>query len=117
MKHEEYKIQCMIVEWFRLQYPNEIIKGDHGGIKMSIGNAVKAKRSGCTVKGYPDLFIAVPKKGCHGLYIELKTKTGRLSKEQREMLLHLDFRGYMATFAHGFDECKQLIENYMNSEG
>ena len=61
----------------------------------------------------------------HGLFIELKkagtkifTKKGTLVsnehiREQFDMLEQLRRKGYVAEFACGFDEAKEIIDNYL----
>ena len=70
------------------------------------------------------MFIAEPKNKFYGLFIELKKEGTRLKKkngewasdhiaEQNEMLERLVFRGYAADFAVGFEEARQIIDNYL----
>jgi hypothetical protein len=70
------------------------------------------------------MFIAEPAKGCHGLFIELKREGTRLKKkdgtwasahleEQNEVLNQLQKKGYAAYFAVGFEEAKQIIDDYL----
>lgn len=62
----------------------------------------------------------------YGLFIELKKEGTRLKKkngewasehiaEQAEILERLEFRGYRAVFAVGFDEAKEVIDEYMTN--
>lgn len=72
------------------------------------------------------MFIAEPVGylGQSGLFLELKREKTRLKKkdgtwasphiaEQAEMLEQLRARGYGAEFAVGFDEAKEIIDNYL----
>lgn len=77
-------------------------------------------------RGYPDLFIAEPKKKFNGLYIELKKdtkevyrKNGTLRQtkhiqEQFEMLEELNGKGYYAVFGCGYENTIDIIEEYLN---
>ena len=76
-------------------------------------------------KGWPDLFISVPKGDYLGLFLELKAEDTKLYKrdgsfttphlaEQFEMLRNLKDCGYMAKFAVGFDSAKEVIDWYLN---
>ncbi len=69
------------------------------------------------------MFIAQPRLGYSGLFLELKAtnvylKNGELSKnahvqEQEAVLQRLRELGYCAEFAVGFDESKRIIDEYM----
>lgn len=77
MKHEEYKLQCKIIEnlrshgWVVFSIPNER--------NMGICDALRMRASGLT-KGAPDL-IAWDTRGSP-YWFELKTPTGKRSPEQ-----------------------------------
>ena len=89
---------------------------------MTFGQAVRHKKlqSG---KAYPDLFVAEPRNGFAGLFLEIKAvniykKNGNLKsdphlKAQDEMLTRLRNKGYYASFAIGFNHAKRLIDIYM----
>ena len=64
------------------------------GGKRNIGVAVKMKREGVK-RGVPDIFIPFANNGYHGLWIETKTSTGQLSKEQKEYKSFLENQGYL----------------------
>ncbi len=75
-------------------------------------------------KGIPDLLIFEPRKGYHGLFLELKAagkspfkKDGKLKagshlREQFEYITELNNRGFYATFAVGIDEAMEVINDY-----
>lgn len=119
---KEEKLHNQIAAYLRNQYPKVIFQSDASGVKMPIGLATKfAKlKSG---RGIPDLFIAEPRNGYHGLYIELKVESpykldGGLKKnehlqEQSEILKRLNYKGYKAVFGVGFDETKNIIDDYL----
>lgn len=125
MKKEE-SIQLAVCRYLRLQYPDVIFACDlSSGMKLTIGQAVKAQkmRSG---RGLPDIMILEPRGGelgYAGLMIELKTekagnKNGTVKqtdhvREQQAVLDRLEKKGYMAKFAIGFEEAKQIIDFYM----
>jgi len=77
--------------------------------------------------GVPDIFLDVPRQGFHGLRIELKvprvqgikgvTKTisaGVVSGDQFLWLAHYRANGYRAEVAHGWDEAKDMILEYLS---
>lgn len=64
--------------------------------------------------GTPDLFLAVGRKGLHGLHIEMKRTTGgTLSETQKEMLFLLNEQGYKTAVAHGADQARKIITEYL----
>ena len=131
---KEEVIQQQVADYLRLQYPDVLFHSDFGsGIKLTMGQAVKQKRLNGGRRAWPDMFVAEPALRCidggwkyewHGLFIELKRDGVKLKKkngewanehiaEQAEVLERLEFRGYMAKFAVGFDEAKQIIDDYL----
>ncbi len=123
-QHEQ-TLHTKVAWYLRHNYPNVIFRTDFAaGIKMTMGQAVKHKALQSS-RAYPDLFIAYPTEEYHGLFIELKAdnakvylKDGTLSKEkhiqeQEAMLDRLRALGYRASFAKGFDQAKELIDDYI----
>ena len=121
MKKEE-SLQIQICTYLKLQYPNVVFFSDASGIRLTIGQAVKAKkmRSG---RAIPDLFIAEPRGQYSGLFLELKSvsiykKNGELKAdshlfEQRDMLNVLMSKGYQCHFGCGFEHTKNKIDHYL----
>ena len=122
---KEHDLYAMLADYLRYNYKNIIWRFDLAAdLKLTIGQARKHKRLQ-QHRGYPDLFIAEPRGKHHGAYIELKkagtkifTKKGTLVsnehiREQFDMLEQLRRRGYVAEFACGFDEAKEIIDNYL----
>ncbi len=84
----------------------------NGGFRNII-TATRLKRTGVKA-GVPDLFLAIPKKGYHGLFIELKNGSkGKLSLNQKEWIKRLNKNGYKAVCCYSFDESIELINNYL----
>ena len=64
--------------------------------------------------GIPDICLPCARKGHHGLYIELKRlKGGRVSEEQKKMILALQEQGYKAVVCYGWEEAANVIKEYM----
>ncbi len=66
------------------------------------------------LKGCADLFFAYPKLPFTGLFIEMKSLTGRLTKEQAEFLERMNHVGYYATKANGAIEAIEIIKAYLS---
>lgn len=64
--------------------------------------------------GVPDICLPVPSHHYTALYIELKRrKGGRVSEEQKRWLFKLNRVGCKAVVAHGCDEARQVILEYL----
>lgn len=74
--------------------------------------AANLKRQGVRA-GVPDLVVPVARCGKHSLYIEMKTKTGRVSPKQREWLELLDAQGMACAVCRGAAEAIECIGMYM----
>jgi hypothetical protein len=112
--NEEYHIQVALVQWLKTAYPKALFTIAPNGMKLSIGSAVKLKRMGYS-KGTPDIMIFEPRHGYHGLFIELKTKTGQISPEQKIWNTSLEWRGYRSIFCYSFEEAVNEIDFYLKS--
>lgn len=63
--------------------------------------------------GIPDLCIPRARGDYHGLYIEMKVGSGKLSNEQSEWIKLLRSEGMCAYCCYGADNAIKLIEQYM----
>ena len=92
----------------RKQYPQ--LKWLH-----AIPNANSHRMVGEGVRsGIPDVCLPWPNQKYHGLYIELKIKTGRVSQEQKACLDYLNSVGYRAVICWSWIEAWKAIEDYLN---
>lgn len=113
-----------VCDYLRLQYPDTMFNSDmSGATKLTAGQAVQLKHLR-NHRGYPDLVIYEPRNGYHGLFIELKRDGERIHKrdgspatehiaEQMDCIQELRIRGYKAEIAVGFEEAKNLIDEYL----
>lgn len=123
MKKEE-SLQIAICRYLKLQYPEVMFTAESSGIKLTIGQAVKAKKQRNPERGLPDLIILEPNSVFHGLCLELKSKSpllknGELSQNkhiqaQSMTLNKLISKGYLCSFVWTFDHAKKIIDSYMN---
>ena len=102
-------------QWAMRQYPE--LRWLHaipnGLAASSIGAAARMKRQGMT-KGIPDICLPVARRGCHGLYIELKRSNGgKASPEQAACIQFLNEQGYRAEICHGWRAAVEVIEWYL----
>lgn len=76
-------------------------------------------------RGWVDIFIAEPRNGFHGLFIELKKegsgailKSGEFSKDKKlqgevAFLKRMREKGYKAEMAIGYSQAKRMIDKYL----
>ena len=85
----------------------------------SRGKAEAARFKAEGVKaGVPDLFLPVARGPYHGLFIEMKRRSGgRTSEAQRKWIAALAAQGYLATICYGWKEAAELIEDYLDERG
>lgn len=116
MKRSEETEQITLIDWCNLNvhiYPElALIYHVPNGGKRNRTEAIRLKRAGVK-KGVPDLCLPVPRSNYNGLYIEMKYRNGRTSKEQKEWIKKLNEQGYKAVVCNGFEEAKATIESYI----
>lgn len=108
--------QQAVLEWAALQsgkWPElELLYHIPNEGKRS-GAAGEALRRMGMKRGVPDLCLPVARRGYHGLYVEMKRKGGRVSKEQGRWVEELKSQGYAAKVCFGFEEAVETIKWYM----
>jgi hypothetical protein len=121
----EYLICRQLAIYLRLQYPKALFHFDMAGLGLSKTQAGMMKAIQGT-RGYPDLFIAEKRGIYSGLFIEIKADGVNIFKkngtdfstphieEQDAMLDILTDKGYAATFGIGFNQCKTILDAYLN---
>ena len=121
MKKEE-SLQIAISEYLKLQYPSVVFTSESSGIRLTIGQAKKAKQQRSNHK-LPDMIILEPNRKFKGICLELKKqspylKNGKLSQskhiqEQNKTLELLRNKGYLANFVWDFERFKSAFDAYM----
>lgn len=85
------------------------------GAYVSKAQAGKLKSEGLK-SGVPDLFLAIPRGGYSGMFIEMKRVIGGIvSEAQKEWHLRLSDNGYKVVVCRGFDAAKEEIIKYLKS--
>lgn len=111
----EQRLQIGVLRWVDATFPEiaHLVMASAGGVRTSMSQAVKMKSMGYR-KGTPDIFVAVPKGGRHGLFLELKAIGGKASPEQKIMLANLQAQGYAAAVVVGFEQVKATLTAYLS---
>lgn len=109
-EHEE---QSAVVEWaeYRPEIRDHLFAIPNGG-KRDIRVARKLKAEGVR-PGVPDMFLALPRGRCHGLFIEMKSDNGRPSQNQKIWGDRLQRQGYHWVVCRGAQEAIAAIQNYL----
>lgn len=109
-------IQLLKNEFPHVEWVSNILDGAKLGEKVMKRHAGMRNRSGTS-----DIIILEPRiklegymtKEYHGLCLEVKTLTGKLSKEQRDFLDRMRRKGYSVTTGYGLDNCFAAIREYL----
>lgn len=114
--HLESDEQMAYVKWIKVMHPTIIFSSALGGIKTTIGQAVKLKRLGY-LKGLPDLMIFYPIGLYHGLFIELKKVGGKPPEpHQIDVGERLSSLGYSVWVCYGCAEAITLTSKYLKGD-
>ena len=110
----EHHEQVALFKWLALQHPRQY------ALTYAVPNAARrSPRQGAYMKaeglkaGVPDICMAYPSNGYHGLYLELKTIKGRATPSQVEWIDRLASAGYMAGICYGLDDAMITISEYI----
>lgn len=116
MQHLEDDEQIALFKWaFYAQsmYPELkwMFHIPNGG-KRRVTEAVRLQQMGVK-SGVSDVFLPCARGGYHGLWIEMKSQTGRATANQREFLDAMEKAGYMGEVCYGCEEAITLIKKYL----
>ena len=118
-RRDEERLQESCIKWIEYQYPSWLKEGriyhSPNGERRDAITGAKLKRMG-VVPGVPDLFIRIARHGYHGLYIELKTKKGRLSDKQRQFADSAVADGYKFVVVRSLDEFMKVVKTYLDEK-
>lgn len=119
----EHAHQCALFCWAQQnheKYP-ELEKGffsiPNGG-ERSKSQAGRLKAEGVK-SGISDTFLAIPRRGYHGFFLELKRPNSESKSEGKESKTQVDFgqfvtdNGFLYRCCYGWEEAVQSIEWYL----
>lgn len=117
-KQSESKSQQEVVRWWRdncyeWQLDEELLMSFPNQAKRSPKTSSRMLAEGLR-SGAPDLFAAIPRGDCAGLFVEMKASGGKLSENQRLMLARLTKAGYATVVCRSSDEAIAAIRCYLN---
>lgn len=102
--------------WFKNTYKehrNKFFMINNGGTKQK-ARAVLDVSMGIT-KGVPDTFLSMSSRGYNGLYVEFKTKIGKLSSVQSEVIAEFIKENYYVSVIRNLEDFKKLIIWYFET--
>jgi hypothetical protein len=102
------------VNWFKHHYPELDDDFHHfaNERRCTPQEGSMLKRMGVK-RGIADFFLAIPRNGKAGLWIELKVGKNKPSKEQQAFLDRKAQRGYEAVCVWGTDAAREAISAYL----
>jgi len=109
--------QAKVIAWARANERNYpflwMLHSSLNGLKRTPYASNKAKAQGM-LAGVPDLFMPVAIGNSKGLYIEMKSKTGRIRDEQSKFLQAASNFGYSCFICYSADDAIDKIKGYYN---
>ena len=118
MSISESRHQMAVIKWtqqpsVRSKFP-ELALLHHIKNETAEGAArVAADQAMGVRKGVPDLCLPVARGKYHGLYIEMKTETGRTSGAQDWWGEKLTDQGYCWEVCHGWESAVRVLQWYL----
>ena len=107
--------QAKVVAWARANENNYpylwMLHSSLNGVKMTKAQAGRAIAQGM-LSGVPDLFLPVPKNGYHGLFIEMKYGSNKVTENQEKFLQNAANVGYAVSVCYSANEAIKRIEDY-----
>lgn len=112
--HAEDDLQMQCVTWFRLQFPKfaRLLHHSPNGGRRNAREGARFKKMGVQ-PGFPDLVLLVASQDCHGLFIELKSATGRQEDSQKEYQELVEAQGYRYVLVRTLDQFRAAINDYL----
>jgi hypothetical protein len=111
----EHELQSELVKWVREKYTKIIIFSIPNAGVRSYKTANWFNSEGLTA-GVPDLFLAYPKGGYSGLFIEIKSNKGHLTIKQSKIHSALREAGYRCVVVSSLEYGINVIKEYINGE-
>ena len=115
----EFEEQALLIDWTNLnkqRYPDlDLIFAIPNAAKRTKTTRNKMLREGLK-SGVPDLFLPVPKKPHHGLWIEMKFGKNKTTANQDRWINRLQAKGYKVLICYSGQEAISEIEKYLGIE-
>lgn len=115
-EHDEQVAVFRWAAWAQREYPElSLLHAIPNGGQRHVIVGRKMKHEGVK-RGIPDMFLPVPRRGHHGLYIEMKRRKGSsLTADQKTMIAALRDQGYAVEVCRGSDEAVAILQQYLKA--
>lgn len=114
MRDIEHKIQCACVQWFRYYQPKMaglLFAIPNGGAREAVtGRKLKDES---VMAGVADLMLAVASGEWHGLFIEMKTRSGSQRETQKEFQRNVEAQGYKYIICRSIEDFIFSVSEYL----
>ena len=111
---EEHRLQCSLVNWFRLQYPkmqhNLFAVPNAGRRSLRLGKYMKDEG---LLPGVADLILLRSNTHYGALLIEVKTQKGTQQKTQKEWQAKIEKDGYKYVIVRSIEDFMKEIKSYL----
>lgn len=111
----EHTLQCRVIRWFRMQYPNmrhNLFAVPNGGYRTKT-TAALLKDEG-QLSGVADLILLKRKGKCGALLLEAKVKGNYQSDNQKLWQSLIEADGYEYRIFHSLEEFIEIVTEYLN---
>ena len=114
IKATEAQEQIAVIDWIRLQHNWLLAHTIYimNERKSSIHVGALHNRMG-RLRGASDLFLAWPTSDYYGLFIELKSLSGKPTIEQKAFIKRMSLVGYYSCICYGAEEAIEVIKAYL----
>lgn len=109
----EHTEQARVVARVRAFYPDVIVAAIPNGGSRTAQERVSLHAEG-VLAGMPDFCVLRASGGFYGLFVEMKTDEGVVSKEQIRVCARLRDEGYRVEVARSADQAFAIVEEYLN---
>ncbi len=117
----EHAHQVAVIEWAFMQtakYPElDLLHAIPNGAMLGGGKIGAIRMNHLKAEGLrpgiSDLFLPSAHDGYFGMYIEMKTKGGKVSDNQKEFMLAVEEQGYRTAVCWDADEAIEILDDYL----
>jgi hypothetical protein len=119
LEPDEHAIQASCVAWASAQSVYwrelELLYAVPNGGHRHMTVAIKLKAEGVR-SGVPDLVLPIARAGFFGLYVEMKTRTGRVSTDQKAYMARLLDEGYRVEVCRSLEGFIEVVGGYLRQQ-